>query len=96
LLFLTLPLPIAAMSLGLAVVSSIPLSYLYERGNRTIWAPAIVHAAIEAIKLVTFPEAYFLQAALTFIVISGILPFLSFLVPARFYEDGRTVRMNRG
>jgi membrane protease YdiL (CAAX protease family) len=87
LLFFTLPLPIAIMSLLLAVVSSIPLAYLYERGSRTIWAPAIVHTAIEAIKLVTFPEAYFMTAALTFIAASGIIPFLAFAVPQKFYAD---------
>lgn len=33
----------------LAVVSSFPFSYLYEKGGNTIWAPAIVHAAIDTI-----------------------------------------------
>ncbi|HMQ70525.1 MAG TPA: CPBP family intramembrane metalloprotease [Ignavibacteria bacterium] len=33
----------------LAAVSSFPLSKLYEKGNNTIWAPAIVHTAIDTI-----------------------------------------------
>lgn len=37
------------MAVLLAVVSSFPFSYLYEKGNNTIWAPAIVHAAIDTI-----------------------------------------------
>lgn len=90
LLFFTLPLPIASMSLLLAVVSSIPLAYLYEQGNRTIWAPAIVHTAIESIKLVIFPEAYYLSAALTFIAASAVIPFFAFAVPKKFYAANGT------
>lgn len=40
---------VGGMAVLLAVVSSFPFSYLYEKGNNTIWAPAIVHAAIDTI-----------------------------------------------
>ena len=40
---------VGGMAVLLAVISSIPFSYLYEKGNNTIWAPAIVHAAIDTI-----------------------------------------------
>ena len=40
---------VGGMAVLLAVVSSFPLSFLYERGNNTIWAPAIVHFAIDTV-----------------------------------------------
>ncbi len=40
---------VGGMAVLLAVVSSIPFSYLYEKGNNTVWAPAIVHAAIDTV-----------------------------------------------
>lgn len=40
---------VGGMAVLLSVVSSIPFSYLYEKGNNSIWAPAIVHAAIDTI-----------------------------------------------
>ncbi|MBL8015682.1 MAG: CPBP family intramembrane metalloprotease [Ignavibacteria bacterium] len=42
-------LMVGGMAVLLAVVSSFPFSYLYEKGGNTIWAPAIVHAAIDTI-----------------------------------------------
>jgi hypothetical protein len=35
--------PVALAAVGLAVVLSFPLAYLFELGGRTIWAPAILH-----------------------------------------------------
>jgi membrane protease YdiL (CAAX protease family) len=35
-----------------AAVTALPLGYLYENGGRTIWAPALVHTAIDSFKLV--------------------------------------------
>lgn len=42
-------LMVGGMAVLLAVVSSFPFSYLYEKGGNTIWGPAIVHAAIDTI-----------------------------------------------
>ncbi|MFI2760699.1 CPBP family intramembrane glutamic endopeptidase [Streptomyces echinatus] len=44
---------IAAMTV--AAVTTWPLAHLYEQAGRSIWAPALVHAAIDTFKLVTVP-----------------------------------------
>ena len=39
---------VAVGALAVAAVTSVPLSALYLRGNQTIWAPALVHTAIDS------------------------------------------------
>ncbi len=38
-----------------AAVTSIPLGYLYETGRGSVWAPALVHTAIDSFKLFVIP-----------------------------------------
>lgn len=78
-MFLTLPLPIAAASLALSVVLCAPLAHLYELGGRTIWAPVLVHAVIQgALKLVDIGgDAALLP--LIWIGASATVPCLAFL-----------------
>ncbi|MBL1083470.1 CPBP family intramembrane metalloprotease [Streptomyces actinomycinicus] len=45
---------IAAMTV--AAVTTWPLAHLYEQAGRSIWAPALVHTAIDTFKLVTVPS----------------------------------------
>lgn len=49
-----------AIGLGamlVAAVTSIPLSRLYVLGGGTVWAPALLHTAIDSFKLVAVPAA---------------------------------------
>ena len=39
-----------------AAVTTIPLARLYEYGRCTVWAPAMLHTAIDTFKLVTLPD----------------------------------------
>jgi hypothetical protein len=39
-----------------AAVTAVALARLYEHGRRTIWAPAVLHTAIDSFKLVTLAE----------------------------------------
>ncbi|MCW0212002.1 MAG: CPBP family intramembrane metalloprotease [Pseudonocardia sp.] len=48
-----------------AAVTSIPFSRLYVMGGATLWAPALLHAAIDSFKLVVLPAE-----------VMGIYPFL--------------------
>ncbi len=48
-IIINMGLMVGGMAVLLAVVSSFPISYMYEKGGNTIWAPAIVHAAIDTI-----------------------------------------------
>lgn len=85
LLLTSLSLPLALASIGLAVASSLPLAYLFDCGYRTIWAPALVHFAVHAIKLVNIADASYTPAALAWIVACAVVPYLVFAFPRRFF-----------
>ena len=68
-------------ALAVAAVTSMPLAYLYETGRRTIWAPALVHTAIDTFKLVLIPAAALPTFSLLIIVVSLTVPLLAFAVP---------------
>jgi hypothetical protein len=38
---------VGAAALLVAAITSVPLAYLFDTGRATIWAPAIVHTAID-------------------------------------------------
>ncbi|GAA1649081.1 hypothetical protein GCM10009744_45640 [Kribbella alba] len=60
-----------------AAVTSLPLAYLFETGRQTIWAPAIVHTAIDSFKLVNVPTDASLIFSLTFTAVSLTVPLLA-------------------
>jgi membrane protease YdiL (CAAX protease family) len=59
-----------------------PLGYLFERGRNTLWAPALVHAAIDALKLVITAETMAseggLMATFVWMGLAVVLPYLAF------------------
>jgi len=80
-LFVTLDWPLAMASLLLSIALSFPLAHLYELGVRTIWAPAVVHAVIQAgPKLVITDDAAF---PLIWMICSLAIAWSSFLVRAQ-------------
>jgi membrane protease YdiL (CAAX protease family) len=73
-----------AIGLGamlVAAVTSIPLAYLYETGNRSIWPPALVHTAIDTFKLVLIPAVALSTFSLLIIVVSLTVPLLVLAAP---------------
>jgi membrane protease YdiL (CAAX protease family) len=66
-----------------AAVTSLPLSYLFETGRSTVWAPAVVHTAIDSFKLFAIPPAATTTFSLLLIVVSLIVPLLCLAVPRR-------------
>ena len=71
-------------AMAVAAVTSMPLAYLYETGGRTIWAPALVHTAIDAFKLVAIPAVALSTFSPLIIVVSLTVPLLAFAVPRRW------------
>lgn len=74
---------VGGMAVLLAVVSSFPFSYLYEKGNFTIWAPAIVHSAIDTIIpiLAEGPmDSSATMAATLWMAACMIIPYLAFVI----------------
>lgn len=70
-------------AMAVAMVTSVPFSYLYETGRRTIWAPALVHTAVDSFKLVVIPTAALSTFSVLIIAVSLTVPLLALAVPAR-------------
>jgi hypothetical protein len=85
----TLSLPLALASISLAIASSLPLAYLFDCGHRTIWAPALLHFTMHAIKLVNIPEVFYTPAALAWMAICALVPYLIFAFPQSFFTFGQ-------
>ena len=80
-------------ALAVAAVTSMPLAYLYETGRGTIWAPAMVHTAIDSFKLVVIPVAALSTFSLLIILVSLTVPLLVLAVPRRVLTaDAPTAR----
>lgn len=79
-------LAIGAGAMVVATVTSLPLAYLYETGGRTIWAPALVHTAIDSFKLVVVTGAAAPMFSLLIIAVSLLAPLLVFTIPRRAFD----------
>lgn len=76
-------LMVGGMAVLLAVVSSFPFSYMYEKGGNTIWAPAIVHAAIDTIIPILAAGGMNEQSAMAvsiWMAAAMIIPYSAFLI----------------
>jgi len=81
-LLATMPPTIALASIALSVVIAFPLAHLYEAGGRTIWAPALLHFAVQGtLKLLEVQGDHTLP--LIWIAASAIVPWAAFLCPRR-------------
>jgi membrane protease YdiL (CAAX protease family) len=76
-------------AMAVAAVTSVPLAYLYETGRRSIWAPALVHTAIDTFKLVVIPDAALPIFSVLIIAVSLTVPLLALAVPRRILLPGR-------
>jgi membrane protease YdiL (CAAX protease family) len=75
-----------AVGLGamvVAAVTAVPFSCLYEEGRRTIWAPALLHTAIDSFKLVEIPAADTRAFSLTLVAVSIVVPLVVLVLPGR-------------
>jgi membrane protease YdiL (CAAX protease family) len=67
-------------ALTVAAVTSVPFAHLWEMGRSTIWAPALLHTAIDAFKLMIIPAAATLTFSLVLAAVSILVPLLVLLV----------------
>ena len=74
-----------------AAVTSIPFAYLYETGRGTIWAPAVLHSAIDSFKVVVMPASAAMTFSLLLISVSLTVPLLVLVVRRRALTAPRTV-----
>ena len=87
LLLLWLPLPIAIAAILLAIIAAYPTAYLFEQGNRTIWASAIMHSAALATNLFVIPQVISVALSLVWIGVVLIGLFLVFLAGRLFFTN---------
>ena len=74
---------VGGAALVVAAVTSVPLAYLFDTGRGTIWAPAVVHTAIDSFKLVIIPAAALTTFSLLLSAFSVLVPLLVLAVPRR-------------
>jgi membrane protease YdiL (CAAX protease family) len=72
---------------GLAVITAavtcLPLSYLYERGGQTMWAPALLHGLIGTWQL--FERTYPMTFSLVLVTVPIVVPLVAFAFGAWFF-----------
>jgi membrane protease YdiL (CAAX protease family) len=61
-----------------AAVTTLPFAYLYELGGRTIWAPALVHAAIDTFRALTVDPADTVVFSLYVSAVALVVPLVAF------------------
>jgi membrane protease YdiL (CAAX protease family) len=66
-----------------AAVTSLPFSHLFEMGRHTVWAPALLHTAIDSFKMFIIPAAATTTFSLLLIVVSLFVPLLCLAVSRR-------------
>ncbi len=81
---------VAIGAMLVAAVTSIPFSYLYVTGRCTVWAPALVHTAIDTFKLVVIPAAAITTFSMLLIAVSIVVPLLALAVPRRLLKPDAT------
>lgn len=86
-ILLTSGLVVGTGALVVAAVTSLPLGYLWETGCRTIWAPALVHAAIDSFKLVVIPDSGIMTFSMLLVAVSILVPLVALAFPRRFFEQ---------
>jgi hypothetical protein len=72
---------VAVGALLVAAVTSVPLSYLCITGRGTVWAPALLHTAIDSFKLVIIPPKATQSFSLLLIALSLVVPLLVLVIP---------------
>jgi membrane protease YdiL (CAAX protease family) len=83
-MFYSLPFAIAFASILLAVVTSFPFARLFELGGNTIWAPAILHFAVQGtVKVLVVSGESAQSFPLFWIVVCASIPLLVFLLPEK-------------
>jgi len=90
-LFTYMALALALFATFLSLASAYPLAYLFERGNNTIWAPAVLHTQVHAISFFVVPEAFVSTAAIAWMVVWSVSVLLIYALRKRLYGPGGSI-----
>ncbi|WP_395729399.1 CPBP family intramembrane glutamic endopeptidase [Nakamurella sp.] len=80
-IFITSGPVVGSATLLVAAVTSLPFAHLFDMGRGTIWAPAILHTAIDSFKLVIVPAVAVTTFSLLLAAVSIVVPLLALAVP---------------
>jgi membrane protease YdiL (CAAX protease family) len=67
---------VGAAAMVVAASTAVPCAHLWEMGQRTIWAPALLHTAIDHFKLLVLPAGSTLTFSLALAAVSATVPLL--------------------
>ena len=95
-ILLTMGAAVGVGAMAVAAVTSLPFAHLYETGRRTLWAPAVLHTAIDGFKLFDVPASAAVTLSLLLIAVSLVVPLLALAVPHRAAACRATERHPRG
>ena len=80
---LTSGLTVGVAAMLVAAITTLPLAHLFELGRNTLWAPAVLHTAIDSFKLVTIPADARQVFSLTLATVSLTIPLLALVGRSR-------------
>ena len=86
---------IGAAALIVAAVTAVPFAYLFDAGRSTLWAPAVLHTAIDSFKLVEIPTPAVATFSLLLAAVSVTVPLLVLAVAPRILRREADVRRER-
>ena len=70
---------VGVAAMVVAASTSVPMAHLWEMGRRTIWAPALLHTAIDHFKLLVLPAST-VAFSLALAAVSATIPLLVLFV----------------
>jgi membrane protease YdiL (CAAX protease family) len=74
---------VGALAVLTAIATCLPLAYLWERGGRTVWAPALLHGLIGTWQL--FERTYPVTFSVVLLVAAIGVPLLALMFGDRFF-----------
>ncbi len=84
---------VGGLALVSAAVTCLPLAYLWERGHRTIWAPAIVHGLIGSWQI--FDRSYPMTFTVIVLIATIVVPLIAFAFRDDFFGASAPGRERR-
>jgi membrane protease YdiL (CAAX protease family) len=91
-LFTYMPAALALFATFLSLASAYPLAYLFERGNNTIWAPAVLHTQVHAISFFVIPEALVATAGVAWMILWSVSVLLIYAFRERLFGHSDPTR----
>ena len=82
-------LAVGGAAMVVAASTTVAFAHLWEMGRGTIWAPALLHTAIDSFKLVVLPPGSTVMFSLVLAAVSATVPLLVLAVPRTVRSQNR-------